>query len=173
MAVSRSRARASKAEDAASETSVLSWGGTIGLWEGRQATLRARWHDKRQADETRRGVLRLLGLLGVFARPPAKHTSRMAPSFLRARLARCFWIAPNASLLRCLPSDQSGSAGRRLGRRLLQLQSVRDRQAKLLVLVLVLQFLRLALALPLTALQLQPLIVRPRANHMAHGYRLR
>jgi hypothetical protein len=51
---SRSSSRASKAEDAASETSVLSWGGTFGLWEWRQATLRARWHDKRQAGEARR-----------------------------------------------------------------------------------------------------------------------
>jgi hypothetical protein len=62
-----------------------------------------------------------------------------------------------------------------LGRRLLQLQPTDTtlKQAKLLVLVLmlVLQFFRLALALPLTALR--PLIVRPGANHMAHGYRPR
>jgi hypothetical protein len=64
-----------------------------------------------------------------------------------------------------------------LGGRLLQLQPTDTtlKQAKLLVLVLVLmlvlQFFRLALALPLTALR--PLIVRPGANHMAHGYRPR
>lgn len=76
------------------------------------------------------------------------------------------------------------AGGRPLGRRLLQLQPTDTtvRQAKLLVwcsllvLVLVLmlvlqQFFRLALALPLTALR--PLIVRPGANHMAHGYRPR